>query len=42
MEDGRLITVQLDFLIGDIFRDGRADCTWLELVVEHLLVQREV
>lgn len=42
MEYGRLIAVQLDFLIGDIFGDGWADCTRLELVVKHLLVQREV
>ena len=43
MEDwGLIILVQLNFLIGDIFGDGRADGAGFELVLEDLLVQGQV
>lgn len=42
MKDWRLVLIQLDLLIGDIFRDSRADRSRFELVLEHLLIYGEV
>ena len=43
MEDGRLVLLlKFDFLIGDIFSHSWAYCSWLELVLEDLLIYWEV
>lgn len=42
MENGRLVLVHLDFLIGDVLGDCRTDRAWLELMLKDLLVDGEV